>query len=156
MPCVFCILWDFLVLDDELVALEVVVKAHFLISSEITVCTLVLLLKHVVWVVLHVPLQEPTRLEFLATDVARIDRQWQAVRADYYGCNREDDLLKCAHLNVVSIACSLIPACFVIPVWHCRVSPFFFFLILCFRVRLALIPSLICRYGVVVPCLLSK
>lgn len=99
MPCVFCILWDFLVLDDELVALEVVVKAHFLISSEITICTLVLLLKHVVWVVLHVPLQEPARLEFLATDVARIDRQWQAIRADYYGCNREDDLLKCAHLK---------------------------------------------------------
>lgn len=33
-------------------------KADLLISSEITVCALVLLLKHVVWVVLHVPLQE--------------------------------------------------------------------------------------------------
>lgn len=59
VPCVLGVLWDFLVLDDELVALEVVVKADLLVSSEITVCTLVFLLKHVVWVVLHVPLEEP-------------------------------------------------------------------------------------------------
>lgn len=59
VPRVLCVLGDFLVLDDELVALEVVVKADLLISSKITVCTLVFLLKHVVWVVLHVPLQEP-------------------------------------------------------------------------------------------------
>lgn len=131
-------------------------KTDLLISSEITVCTLVLLFKHVVWVVLHMPLQEPAGLELFATDVARIDRQWQAVRANYYSCNRENNLLKCAHLIPVSTACSLIPACFVIPVWHCRVSPFFFFLILCLRARLVLMPSLICRYGVVAPCLLSK
>lgn len=60
VPRVLCVLWDFLILDDELVALYVVVKADLLISSEITVCALVLLLKHVVWVVLHVPLQKPT------------------------------------------------------------------------------------------------
>lgn len=59
VPRVLRVLRDFLVLDDELVALQVVVKADLLISSEIAVCTLVLLLKHVVRVVLHVPLQEP-------------------------------------------------------------------------------------------------
>lgn len=131
-------------------------KADLLIRSEITVCTLVLLFKHMIWVVLHVPLQEPAGLELFAADVARIDRQWQAVRANYYSCNREDDLLKCANLNAVSTACSLIPACSVIPVWHCRVSPFFFFLILCLSARLVLMLSLICRYGVVAPCLLSR
>lgn len=59
MPRVLCVFWDFLVLDNELVALKVVVKADLLTGSEITVRTLVLLLKHVVWVVLHVPFQEP-------------------------------------------------------------------------------------------------
>lgn len=59
MPRVLRVLWDLLVLDDELVAFQVVVKADLFVGGEVTVRTLVLLLEHVVWVVLHVALQKP-------------------------------------------------------------------------------------------------
>lgn len=45
---------------------------------------------------------------------------------------------------------------FVLPVWHWRDSPLLFFLILCLRARLVLMLSVICRYGVVAPFLLSR
>lgn len=59
-PCVLRVLGDLFVLNDELVALQMVVKTHLFVGGEVAVGALVLLLEHVVWVVLHVAFQEST------------------------------------------------------------------------------------------------
>lgn len=57
-PCVLGVLRDLLALDDQLVALQVVVETHLLVGGEVAVGALVLLLEHVVRVILHVAFQE--------------------------------------------------------------------------------------------------
>lgn len=55
---VLCVLGDLFILDDELVAFQMVVETHLLVGGEFTIGALVLLLEHVVWMILHVPFQE--------------------------------------------------------------------------------------------------
>lgn len=57
-PSVLGVLWNPLVLNDELVAFQMVVETHLLVGGEVTVGALVLLLEHVVRVILHVPFQK--------------------------------------------------------------------------------------------------
>lgn len=57
-PRVLRVLWNPLVLNDELVAFQMVVETHLLVGGEVTVGALVLLLEHVVRVILHVPFQK--------------------------------------------------------------------------------------------------
>ncbi len=57
-PRVLGVLRDLLALDDQLVALQVVVETHLLVGGEVAVGALVLLLEHVVRVILHVAFQE--------------------------------------------------------------------------------------------------
>lgn len=76
------VLWDLFVLDDELVAFQMVVETHLLVGGEVTVGALVLLLKNVVRVVLHVPFEEASRLELLAADVAGVDGEGLSIRTN--------------------------------------------------------------------------
>lgn len=57
-PRVLRVLGDLLVLNDELVAFQMVVETHLLVGGEVTVGALVLLLEHVVRVILHVAFEE--------------------------------------------------------------------------------------------------
>lgn len=60
-PCVLSVFWRALtVVAQQLVTLQVVVETDLLVGGEVAVCALVLLLKQVVWVVLHVALEEPS------------------------------------------------------------------------------------------------
>lgn len=58
-PRVLAVFWRALiVVTQQLVTLQVVVETHLLVGGKVAVCTLVLLLKQVVWVVLHVAFEE--------------------------------------------------------------------------------------------------
>lgn len=83
------VLGDLLVLDDELVALQMVVKTHLFVGGEVAVGALVLLLEHVVWVVLHVAFQETSCLEFLSADVAGVDSQGLSIGTDDHSYNED-------------------------------------------------------------------
>lgn len=57
--CVLSIFWRSLtVMAQELVTLQVVVETDLLVGGKVTVCTLVLLLKQMVRVVLHMAFEE--------------------------------------------------------------------------------------------------
>lgn len=56
---VLSVFWRALtVVAQQLMALQMVVKTDLLVGGEVAVSTLVLLLKQVVWVVLHVAFEE--------------------------------------------------------------------------------------------------
>lgn len=58
-PCVLSVFWRALtVVAQQLVTLHVIVETDLLVGGKVTVCTLVLLLKQVVRVVLHVAFEE--------------------------------------------------------------------------------------------------
>lgn len=68
---------------DQLMAFQVIVEADFFVGCEVTVCALVFLLNHVIWVVFHMPFQESPGLEFFPTYVTRIDCQGLSVGTYY-------------------------------------------------------------------------
>lgn len=80
---------DLLSLNDQLVTLQVVVKADLLVCCEVAVRALVLFLEHVVRMVFHMPFQETPRFELLSTDVAGIHRQGLPIRTNDHSW-RED------------------------------------------------------------------
>lgn len=71
---------------DKLVAFQVVMEADFLVGCKITVCALIFLLNHVIWVIFHMPLQEPPRFKFFPTYVTRVDGQGLSIGANYDSC----------------------------------------------------------------------
>lgn len=83
-PRVLGVFRDLLALDDQLVALQVVVETHLLVGGEVAVGALVLLFEHVVRVILHVAFQETPCFKLLAADVAGVDGQGLPVGTDDY------------------------------------------------------------------------
>lgn len=64
---------------QELVTLQMIVEADFLVGGKVTVCTLVLLLEQMVWVVVHMTFEKTTGAKLLSTDVARVDGQRHSI-----------------------------------------------------------------------------
>lgn len=70
---VLCKLVRFINLIYKFMAFQMIVETYFFVSCKVTVCTLVLLLDHMIGMVLHMPFQESSGFKFFPTNMTRVN-----------------------------------------------------------------------------------